>query len=558
MLPAGGLEIAGSAKHGKVAAMTETAPSTDNPLPEELPADPQALQALVRELIAERDAVMARCEKLEHLLRVARNAQYGRSSEKLNRDQLELTLEDVEQAIAEIEAGEGKESPAKSRERAAKRRANRGALPEHLPRIVETIAPESTVCPCCGEAMHEIGADESQRLDVVPAQFRVIVTRRLKFACRACPGSLVQAPAPERLIKGGLPTERLVAHVLAAKYQWHLPLYRQAQMITTQGIVLDRSTLAFWVGYAAAELAPVYAQLKACLLSSTKINVDETTAPVLDPGRGRTKTGYFWAIARDDRPWRGPEPPGVAYTYAPGRGAVHALKLLDNYTGIVQCDGYAAYKTLTNPARKNNCAESITLAFCWSHLRRRFVEIERTSPAPAAKEASVRIGQLYTIERALRGRTEEERREGRQAQAKPLVIALKAWFEEKLRTLSGKSPTAEAMRYGLNHWDGLVRFLDDGRIELDTNAVERAMRPIALNRKNALFAGCDEGAEAWACIASLIETCRLNGVDPEAYLTDVLEKLVNGWPAARIGELLPWAPAYAKPAANAPEIKIAA
>ncbi len=555
MLPARGLKIAGSAKHGKVAAMIERAPSTDDPLPEELPADPQALQALVRELIAERDAVMARCEKLEHLLRVARNAQYGRSSEKLNRDQLELTLEDVEQAIAGIEAGEDKESPAKSRERAAKRRANRGALPEHLPRIVETIAPESTVCPCCGEAMHEIGADESQRLDVVPAQFRVIVTRRPKFACGACPGSLAQAPAPERLIKGGLPTERLVAHVLAAKYQWHLPLYRQAQMMTTQGIVLDRSTLAFWVGYAAAELAPVYAQLKACLLSSAKIDVDETTAPVLDPGRGRTKTGYFWAIARDGRPWKGSEPPGVAYTYAPGRGAVHALKLLDNYTGIVQCDGYAAYKTLTNPARKNNCAETITLAFCWSHLRRRFVEIERTSPAPAAKEALVRIGQLYTIERALRGRTAEERREGRQVQAKPLVTALKTWFEGRLKTLSGKSPTAEAIRYGLNHWDGLIRFLDDGRIELDTNAVERAMRPIALNRKNALFAGCDEGAEAWACIASLIESCRLNAVNPEAYLADVLEKLVNGWPAARIGELLPWA--YAKPAI-APEIKIAA
>ena len=362
-----GLKIAGSAKHGMIAAMAEPASSPGDPAPQGLPTDLEGLRAFVRELIAERDAAMARCEKLEHLLRVARNAQYGRSSEKLNPDQLELTLEDVEQAVAGIEAQENKASPAKGRERAAKRRANRGALPEHLPRIVETIVPESTVCPCCGEAMHEIGADESQRLDVVPAQFRVIVTRRLKFACGACPGSLAQAPAPERLIKGGLPTERLVAHVLAGKYQWHLPLYRQAQMMTTQGIVLDRSTLAFWVGYAAAELAPVYGLLKACLLSSAKIDVDETTAPVLDPGRGRTKTGYFWAIARDGRPWRGPEPPGVAYTYAPGRGAVHALKLLGNYTGVVQCDGYAAYKTLTDPERKNNCAQTITLAFCWSH-----------------------------------------------------------------------------------------------------------------------------------------------------------------------------------------------
>jgi hypothetical protein len=210
--------------------------------------------------------------------------------------------------------------------------------------------------------------------------------------------------------------------------------------------------------------------------------------------------------------------------------------------------GYAAYKTLTNPERKTNCAESITLAFCWSHLRRHFVEIERTSPAPAAKEALSRIAQLYAIERALRGRTAEERLQGRQLHSKPLVIALKAYFEERLKILSGKAPTADAIRYGLNHWEGLVRFLDDGRIELDTNSVERAMRPIALNRRNALFAGCDEGAEAWACAASLVETAKLKGADPEAYLTDVLEKLVNGWPAARIDELLPWAEAYARPA----------
>src|SRR3974390_435922 len=207
-------------------------------------------------------------------------------------------------------------------------------------------------------------------------------------------------------------------------------------MMAVQGLTLDRSTRAFGVGYAAAEFAPVYERLKANLLSSAKISVDETPAPVLDPGRGRTKTGYFWAIARDDRPWQGKEPPGVAYTYAPGRGAVHALKLLDNYTGIVQCDGYAAYKTLTNPARKNNCAESSNSQFCWSHLRRRFVEIERSTPAPAAKEALSRIAQLYAIERALRGRTAEERLQGRQLHSKPLVIALKAWFEGRLKILS--------------------------------------------------------------------------------------------------------------------------
>ena len=537
--------------------MTETAPSSDDPQPEELPSDLEGLRAFVRELIAERDAAMARCEKLEHLLRVARNAQYGRSSEKLNSDQLELTLEDVEQAVAGIEAQEDKASPAKSRERAAKRRANRGALPEHLPRIVETIAPESTVCPCCGEAMHEIGADESQRLDVVPAQYRVIVTRRLKFACGACPGSLVQAPAPERLIKGGLPTERLVAHVLAAKYQWHLPLYRQAQMMTTQGIVLDRSTLAFWVGYAAAELAPVYEQLKACLLVLGQDRCGRDNGPRAGSGKGPDEDRLLLGDCPRRPAMARPRAAGrCLYLRAgPRRGAcAEAARQLYRHRAMRRL---RRLQNADKPDRKNNCAESITLAFCWSHLRRRFVEIERTSPAPAAKEAWSASASSTPSSAVLRGRTAEERRQGRQAHAKPLVTALKTWFEERLKTLSAKSPTAEAIRYGLNHWDGLIRFLDDGRIELDTNAVERAMRPIALNRKNALFAGCDEGAEAWACVASLIETCRLNGVDPEAYLADVLEKLVNGWPAARIDELLPWAQAYAKPAIAA-EIKIAA
>src|SRR6266478_2684617 len=202
-----------------------------------------------------------------------------------------------------------------------------------------------------------------QRLDVIPAQFRVVVTHRPKYACRACEQAVVQAPAPERLIKGGLPTEAMVAYVLVAKYAWHLPLYRQAQMLLAQGLDIKRAILAFWVGYAAAELKPLYLRLRELILASGKIAVDETVAPVLDPGRGRTKKGYFWAIARDDRPWGGTDPPAVAYSYAPGRGAVHALKLLEHYRGIVQCDGYAAYKTIADAA----CGEAIMLAFCWAH-----------------------------------------------------------------------------------------------------------------------------------------------------------------------------------------------
>jgi transposase len=509
----------------------------------QLPADIETLQALLAAARAERDAAIAerdralsQNDRLRHLLRQLQRLQFGRRSEKLDPEQLHLALEDVEQVIAATDAEDDKKDPAAARARAEKRRANRGALPAHLPRVDVTIEPEDTKCPCCRAPMHVIGEETSQRLDVIPAQFRVIVAHRPRYACRACAEAVVQAPAPERLIKGGLPTEAMVAHVLVAKYAWHLPLYRQAQMLLAQGLNIKRAVLAFWVGYAAAELKPLYLRLREIILTSGKIAVDETVAPVLDPGRGHTKKGYFWTIARDDRPWGGTDPPAVAYSYAPGRGAVHALKLLDRYRGIVQCDGYAAYKTIAGSAS----GEAITLAFCWAHLRRAFFDIAKGGNAPIASEALERIAALYAIEKTIRGKGASERRAVRQEKSKLLVLDLKTWFEQQLARVSGKAPIAEAIRYGLNHWDGLSRFLDDGRIELDTNIVERSIRPIVLNRKNALFAGHDQGAENWACIASLIETCKLHGIDPQAYFADVLTKLVNLWPASRIDELMPW------------------
>jgi transposase len=518
----------------------------------QLPTDTETLHALVMTAwtqrdaamterdtaIGERDRALSQIDRLRHLLRQLSRAQFGRRSEKLDRDQLLLALEDIEQAIAEGEACDDKKDVQAAKARAETRRANRGALPLHLPRVDVTIAPEDTDCPCCKAPMHVIGEEKSERLDVIPAQFRVIVTHRPKYACRACEQAVVQAPAPERLIKSGLPTEAMVAYVLAAKYAWHLPLYRQAQMLLSQGIAIERATLAFWVGYAAAELKPLYLRLRELILGSVKIAVDETVAPVLDPGRGRTKKGYFWAIARDDRPWGGTGPPAVAYTYAPGRGAVHALKLLETYRGIVQCDGYAAYKNIADAAY---LGEAVTLAFCWAHLRRKFFDIAKGGSAPIASEALERIAALYAIEKTIRGRSADERRTVRQEKSKPLVLALKTWLDEQLARVSAKSVIAEAIRYGLNHWDGLTRFLEDGRIELDTNIVERGMRPIALNRKNALFAGHDQGAENWAAIASLVETCKLHGVDPQAYFADALTKLVNLWPASRLDELMPWA-----------------
>jgi transposase len=521
------------------------------PTPHTLPDDLAALRALVLTAWAERDAERAekgrlteerdqlagQNDRLRHLLRQLQRMQFGRRSEKLDPDQFNLALEDLEQAVAETEAEQQKADPALRQAGSDKRRAGRGPLPEHLPRVEIVIEPEDTACPCCGGVMHMIGEDRSQRLDVVPAQYQVIVTRRPKYACRACEGAVVQAPAPARLIEGGLPTERLVAHVAVAKYAEHCPLDRQAQILARQGVAIDRATLAFWVGYLAAEIKPVWRLMREDLLCSTKLFVDETTAPVLDPGRGRTKKGYFWVLARDDRPWQGGAPPAVVYSYAPGRSGDYAAALLKGYSGVLQTDAYAGYRGLTDAKRSGG---PVTLAFCWAHWRRQWFDLAKSPPAPIATEALKRIAELYQIETEIRGKSADERQALRQQKTKPLAEALKTWLEKTLAQVARGATIANVIRYALNRWDGLVRFLDDGRIEIDSNTVERAMRPIALNRKNALFAGSDEGAENWAMLASLIETCKLHGVNPEPYLTDVLIKLVNNWPNSRLAELTPW------------------
>ena len=301
-----------------------------------------------------------------------------------------------------------------------------------------------------------------------------------------------------------------------------------------QGIEIGREVLASWVGTAAAEIAPVVRRLHEILLASPRLFADETTMPVLDPGRGRTKKGFAWAIARDDRPWSGTDPPAVVFHYAPGRGANHPKALLAGYRGILQCDGYAAYKTLAA------AGEGVTLAFCWSHVRREFIDLAKGGTAPIAEEALRRIAALYAIEAEIRGKPPDVRRAVRQARSRALVEDLFAWSEAQLARLPGGSPTAKAVRYALNHRDGLVRFLDDGRIEPDTNTVERAIRPLCLGRKNALFASGDDGGARWAAVASLVETCKLNGVDPQRYFADLPTRLVDGWPNSRIDELMPW------------------
>jgi transposase len=395
------------------------------------------------------------------------------------------------------------------------------------------IEPESLVCACRG-CLHCIGEDSSERLDVIPAQFRVIVTRRPKYACRTCTDGVTQAPAPARLIPSGLPTEAMIAHVLVSKYADHLPLYRQAQIYSRQGVDLDRSTLAGWVGRAAFELRPVFDALIADLKRSTKLFMDETRAPVLDPGRRKTKTGYFWALARDDRPWGGGAPPGVAFNYAPGRGGQHAEQILHGFKGVLQVDGYAGYNRLLKPGH------NISLAYCWAHARRKLVEITRTSPAPIAEDGVKRIGKLYHIEADIRSFDPAARLAVRQERSAPIISDFEAWLTQHRARVARKSPLGEALAYIAKYWDGLCLFLTDGRVELDNNTVERTIRPIALNRKNALFAGHDVGAENWAVIASLIETCKLNTVDPHAWLDRTLTAIARGHLQSNITDLMPW------------------
>ena len=358
-------------------------------------------------LAAELDRVNRQNERLDHIISVLRRAQFGRKSERISDEQIALALEDVETACGTEDCKVEKANPVVKRESVAGRRANRGHLPAHLPREEVVIEPEAKSCPCCGGALHVIGEDRSERLDRIPAKFKVIVTRRPKYACRSCTDGVVQAPAPNRLIEGGLPTEAFVADVLVSKYADHLPLYRQAQILARDGVNIDRSTLAHWVGFAAAELDPLHARLIETLKTSTKLFADETRCPVLDPGRGKTKTGYLWAIARDDRPWGGTDPPAAAYMYAPGRGAEHAVRHLAGYSGVLQVDGYIAYDALTDAKRAGG---PLALAFCWAHLRRRFYDIANGGNAPIASQALERIGALYEIEAGIRGGSAEQRR----------------------------------------------------------------------------------------------------------------------------------------------------
>ncbi|AUN33792.1 IS66 family transposase [Niveispirillum cyanobacteriorum] len=418
-------------------------------------------------------------------------------------------------------------------------RRNVGALPKDLPRIERVIEPEVTACPCCGGGLHRIGEDVSEALDIIPAIIRVLRTVRPKYGCRACEGKIVQAPAPARVVTGGMASTALVAHVVTARYAWHLPLYRQCQMLAGQGIRLDRATLAHWIRRAAWWLRPLYEKLLAHIRARPVVFYDETPLPRLDPGRGRTKTCQLWACAVDERPWQGPSAPGVAYVYAEGRQTAEVERQLARFSGILQVDGYQAYKAL---AKADRPAGPVRLAYCMAHARRKFVDAYTTTKSQVAREVIARIGSLYAIEERITGHPPEIRRAVRQAEAKPILEALRPYLLAVQAQISAQAGLAGAIGYMLNHWEGLCAYLADGRIAIDSNVVERSMRPIGIGRRNSLFAGSAAGGERWAVLASLMSTAKLNGIDPQTYLHDVLERMVSGEVTInRLEELLPWA-----------------
>ena len=501
-------------------------------------------------VVAEKDAFItelkALIEKLEGQVGQYRHAKFGPKSEKLDPAQLELALEDLETAIAETQAQiaaveEKIAASATDPEKAAPRKERKArALPEHLPRVERVIEPESIVCPCgCGD-MARIGEDRTERLDFIPARYQVIVTVRPKYACPKGRTGVVQAKAPAHLLEGSWPTEALLAQIAVSKHSEHMPLNRQAVVMARHGVPIDRSVLADWMGRTGAQIAPVVDRMAVLLKQgSTRLYVDETTAPVLDPGRGKTKTGYLWAVLRDDRGWNGPAPPGVVFHYRPGRKGEYAAEILHGFNGTIQVDAYGGYTHLATPKRTGG--EPLRLAFCWAHGRRKLIAAKPKKGSPIVDEALVRIAALYKIEGSIRGAEADHRRSIRQELSKPLVDEFFAWLAAQAKRVSRKSDLGVAMAYMLKRQDGFRLFLDDGRVDIDSNLVENAIRSPAMNRRNALFAGHDEGGRNWARFASLIGTCKMNGVEPYAYLRDLFTSLANGHLDKDIDALMPWA-----------------
>ncbi len=512
----------------------------------ELPADPDALRAFALacqgELKAAEMAVQIKAleiEKLKFQIAKLRRMQFGRSSERISRqiEQLELRLEELESGeAADAAATEATDPTPSPPERA---RPKRKPLPEHLPRqdVVHQPADNGAcACPACGGKMGKLGEDVTEVLDYVPGHFEVIRHVRPKYACHAC-DAITQAPPPPMPTPRGRATPATLAHLLVAKYCDHLPLYRQAEIYARDGVELDRSTLCDWVGQAAWLLDPVAAAIRRHVFAAEKVHGDDTTVPVLAPGLGRTKTGRLWVYVRDDRPFAGEAAPAAAYFYSPDRGGEHPAAHLASFTGLLQADGYSGFEALYNPARTK--PGPIIEVACWAHCRRKIFDVWDSTKSPVAKEALDRIAVVYAIETKARFAPPAERVIHR-AKTAPLLDAFFAWAEAVLARMSAKSEPAEAFRYIIRRRVALSRFVTDGRLEADNNIAENAMRAIAVGRKNYLFAGSDAGGERAAAIYTIVQTCQLNGLNPEAYLKDILTRIADRHPINRIAELMPW------------------
>jgi transposase len=496
--------------------------------------------AALEALLVERDAALADArvelaarDLLIETLRVQiarlKRMQFGKSSEKLIQEiaQLELALEELEAEAAT--ADQRKDTAAK-----AERPSPVRSLPAHLPREDVVHEPASGVCACpsCGGVLRPLGADADEMLDVVPVSWRVVRHVRPKYSCRSCE-KIVQAPAPVKAIARGKATFATLAHVVVSKFDHHLPLYRQAEMMAAQGVDIDRSTLAGWTGQAAALLDPIVSRIRDEGLRASKIHADDTPVPVLDPGRGKTATGRLWAYAVNDRASGAATPPLVWYAFTPDRSGVHPQRQLAGFTGFLQADAYAGYGKLYESGR-------VTEVACWAHCRRKIFDIHQTKPTALTTDLLERIGALYAIEAEVRGQPPDTRRSARQDRTRPLIEQLRLVLDDVLRRLSPKSEMAKAIAYGIKRWPALTRFLNDGLLEIDNNIAERALRGIAIGRKNWLFAGSKTGGERAAAIYTVIETCKANSIDPQAYIADVTAKIAADWPASRWDELLPW------------------